>query len=368
MRSNLVARLIILIAVLMAPLAANAQIGVGISITIAPPELPVYVQPPIPEPGYIWAPGYWAYGPDGYFWVPGTWVLPPTVGLLWTPGYWGWRNGIYVWNEGYWGPHVGFYGGVNYGFGYVGTGYLGGRWVGGVFAYNETINNFGGVHITNVYRETVVENVTRVSFNGGNGGLSVQPTALERQAAQEHHVAPTTLQTQHVQTASTNKALLASTNHGNPAIAGTSKPNEFSGKGVVAAKEVGPTNQGGNKLITTPGENKLGPTNQGGNKLITTPGENKLGTAPTGLKPNPPVNTGNPQGSATLEKQEFERRELEKRELERKGGPTGNQPPSNTGQNPPKPLTTTAAPIKPPPPPPPHPGQPKGKEEKKPPG
>src|SRR5215467_1215559 len=84
------------------PLQATAQIGV--SITIAPPALPVYTQPIIPGPGYIWTPGYWAWGPGGYFWVPGTWVLPPAVGLLWTPGYWVWRNGFYVWNAGYWGP------------------------------------------------------------------------------------------------------------------------------------------------------------------------------------------------------------------------------------------------------------------------
>ena len=36
---------------------AHAQIGVGLSITIAPPILPVYVQPPIPAPGYLWTPG-----------------------------------------------------------------------------------------------------------------------------------------------------------------------------------------------------------------------------------------------------------------------------------------------------------------------
>ena len=68
-------------------------------------------QPLIPGPGYIWTPGYWAWGDNGYFWVPGTWVLPPAVGLLWTPGYWAWSAGSYIWNAGYWGPHIGFYGG-----------------------------------------------------------------------------------------------------------------------------------------------------------------------------------------------------------------------------------------------------------------
>jgi hypothetical protein len=46
---------------------------------------------------------------------------PPQVGYLWTPGWWGWGNGGYFFHEGFWGPTVGFYGGINYGFGYVGT-------------------------------------------------------------------------------------------------------------------------------------------------------------------------------------------------------------------------------------------------------
>ncbi|MGC1780327.1 MAG: YXWGXW repeat-containing protein, partial [Xanthobacteraceae bacterium] len=127
---------------------SGAQVA---SITEAPPELPVYEQPPIPGPGYIWTPGYWDYGAEGYYWVPGTWVLPPAVGLLWTPGYWGWQNGVYIWSAGYWGPRIGFYGGINYGFGYGGVGYEGGRWNNGVFLYNRTVNNFGGVRIANVY-------------------------------------------------------------------------------------------------------------------------------------------------------------------------------------------------------------------------
>ncbi|WP_442958225.1 hypothetical protein [Pinisolibacter sp.] len=41
------------------------QAAVGISVTIAPPALPVYVQPPIPGPGYHWIPGYWAWDEGG---------------------------------------------------------------------------------------------------------------------------------------------------------------------------------------------------------------------------------------------------------------------------------------------------------------
>jgi len=216
---------------------ASAESHVA-SVTVAPPELPVYEQPPIPAPGYIWTPGYWAYGPEGYFWVPGTWVLPPVVGLLWTPGYWGWRNGIFVWNAGYWGPRVGFYGGINYGFGYAGIGYEGGRWNNGVFVYNQTVNNFGVVRISNVYSEPVVVRTNiRASFNGGSGGIQAQPTPQEEAAAREQHTPPTAEQSHQQQMASTNKALLASENHGRPAIAATAKPGEFSGKGVVAARQ-----------------------------------------------------------------------------------------------------------------------------------
>ena len=133
--------------------ASGHVIGIGgLRSCSAPPALPVYVQPPLPEPGFIWTPDcYWAWGDAGYYWVPGVWVMPPRAGVLWTPGYWGFAGGVYGWHGGYWGPHVGFYGGVNYGFGYGGIGFFGGEWRGGVFAYNRAAANFGSVHVTNVY-------------------------------------------------------------------------------------------------------------------------------------------------------------------------------------------------------------------------
>jgi len=230
--------LLLALAAMTAPSASFAQVAVGVSITIAPPVLPVYAQPPIPGPRYIWTPGYWAYGPYGYFWVPGTWVVPPVVGVLWTPGYWGWIGGVYVWHGGYWGPHIGYYGGINYGFGYVGTGYLGGYWAHGVFNYNTAVNNIHNVNITNTYNTTVVKNttVTNVSYNGGTGGTTVQPTVQEQAAAREQHTPPTALQAQHEHAASTNHALLASVNHGRPTIAATSKPGVFSGRGITASR------------------------------------------------------------------------------------------------------------------------------------
>ena len=229
--------------VTLAPHSSQAQ-EVALSVTVAPPPLPVYAQPVIPGPGYLWTPGYWAWGPEGYYWVPGTWVLPPAVGLLWTPGYWGWVDGRYFWHAGYWGPTVGFYGGINYGFGYFGVGFLGGRWDHDRFFYNRAVNNFGGVHITNIYNAPV-RNVAaaRVSFNGGRGGTSARPTAGQQAALQERHAGPTSVQTQHEQAASQNRAFLSSVNHGRPSVGATAHAASFSGPGVVNTRNVAATNR-----------------------------------------------------------------------------------------------------------------------------
>jgi hypothetical protein len=275
-----------LFAVLCLTVAAQAQV-ICVSNNVPPPELPVYDQPPIPAPGYIWTPGYWGGSASGYFWVPGTWVEPPSVGLLWTPGYWGWHDGIYTWSAGYWGPHMGFYGGIDYGFGYTGIGYEGGHWDNGVFAYNRTVNNFGGVHITNVYEKTVVVNETntRLSFNGGSGGITARPTPEQEAAAHEQHVAADQAQLQHERTASTDKSLLASENHGHPAIAATSKPGEFSGPGVVASREARPA---------TPLESKPGEP-AGQNPAMSRLPENR-----SGENKLPEPEHGAPKGEATL--------------------------------------------------------------------
>src|SRR5277367_6433680 len=141
--NNMVGSLVLAGALLCIPAGSKAvpAVGVVVSVRVAPPVLPVYVQPLCPGAGYIWEPGYWAYGDEGYYWVPGTWVLPPSAGLLWTPGYWGFSDGFYAWHVGYWGPTVGFYGGINYGFGYPGRGFYGGYWRGGQYFYNTRVTN-----------------------------------------------------------------------------------------------------------------------------------------------------------------------------------------------------------------------------------
>ena len=229
-------RSLLVAASIMAPMlilpTAQAQIGVSLSIHVAPPALPVYEQPPLPAPGYLWTPGYWSYGEAGYFWVPGVWVQPPSAGLLWTPGYWGYEGGVYGWHEGYWGPHVGFYGGVNYGYGFGGVGFAGGEWRGGVFAYNSAVANFGSVHVTNVYEnrvivtQTTIVNVNHVSFNGGEG-IQVHATAVEMQAANERHFERTSNQVEHLNFAAQDRSQLASVNQGRPATMASSNINEY---------------------------------------------------------------------------------------------------------------------------------------------
>jgi hypothetical protein len=227
--------LVLAIALLVMPAASYAQVSVGVSITVAPPEIPVYDQPVCPGDGYLWVPGYWAWGDDDYYWVPGTWVLAPEVGFLWTPGYWGWGGTSFIFHEGYWGPTIGFYGGVNYGFGYFGVGFVGGRWDGGHFFYNRAVANVNVTVIHNVYNENVVNRSnSRVSYNGGQGGLDARPTPQEEAAARERHIAPISAQVQHEQAARADTSLRASSNHGHPPIGGTSKPGELNDRGTAA--------------------------------------------------------------------------------------------------------------------------------------
>ncbi|HTZ84659.1 MAG TPA: hypothetical protein VMB66_15780 [Candidatus Acidoferrales bacterium] len=230
------------LAVLVMSSAAFAQLR--ISVNFGPPALPVYEQPLCPGDGYIWTPGYWGWDDvdQDYYWVPGTWVLPPDPNLLWTPPYWGWSDGAFVFYDGYWAPQVGFYGGIDYGFGYYGDGFDGGRWDHGHFYYNRAVNNINVREIHNVYNTTVVNNAgrtNRVSYWGGNGGIDARPTAQQEAVARERHVPPAAGQVQQVQAARSNPEFRAATNHGKPPVAATARPTEFKGNGAVAAREAG---------------------------------------------------------------------------------------------------------------------------------
>jgi hypothetical protein len=241
---------------------AFAQIRVGISVGFGPPAIPVYDQPVCPGDGYLWTPGFWDYDDeDGYYWVPGTWVEAPEVGYLWTPGYWGWGGSAFVFHEGYWGPHVGFYGGINYGFGYGGEGYEGGRWEGEHFSYNTYVNHVNTTVIHNTYNTRVV-NITEnhVSYNGGNGGIDRRPSSQEEAYSNERHVGRVEAQQQHIQQARGNPELRASTNQGRPPIAATTRAGDFR-TGVVASRQAGGEYKAPPPNMTRGNGNEARPTN-----------------------------------------------------------------------------------------------------------
>jgi WXXGXW repeat (2 copies) len=273
------------IAVLLLSLSAGAFGGVIISVRVGPPALPVYAQPVCPGPGYIWTPGYWAWSDDdGYYWVPGTWVVAP-VGMLWTPGYWGWNDGVYLWHAGYWGPHIGFYGGINYGFGYTGVGFVGGEWRGREFYYNRSVTNV--THITNVYNKTVIVNNTRVSYNGGEGGIHARPRPEDLRAEHEHHQDMVPAQREHMQAAARNPELRASVNHGRPSVAATARPADFhSGVPARAAGAAyhapkisprearGPSVPAGRSMASSSGAHGNSPRNNDGYRPFNPPSKN----------------------------------------------------------------------------------------------
>nr|WP_067054713.1 YXWGXW repeat-containing protein [Mucilaginibacter sp. L294] len=245
-----------------------AQVSVGISINIAPPALPVYTQPLCPVDGYLWVPGYWAYDNNmgDYYWVPGVWVSPPRPHYLWTPGYWGYDGSIYSFHAGYWGRHVGFYGGVNYGYGYGGSGFGGGRWEGNSFRYNTAVVNVNKTVVKNTYIDNtvVVNNNTtinnRASFNG-RGGVNATPRPEELTAMKEKHVQPTHDQLSHEQKAMANRSQHASANQGKPAVTAYNKVNgdRFGQKGkpakAAADKSNAPANS--NKHLANQNNDKI---------------------------------------------------------------------------------------------------------------
>ncbi len=313
----------LLFALVMLAMSAVSFAQISVLITIAPPALPVYEQPLCPAEGYIWTPGYWAYGDDfdDYYWVPGTWVLAPEVGFLWTPGYWAWEDGRFIFYEGYWGPRVGFYGGIPYGYGYFGEGYEGGRWDNGRFFYNRSVNNVNITEIHNVYNTTVINNtiVNRVSYNGGNGGINRRPTPQEEAAARERHIPPVAVQTQHVQAARANPQLRASVNQGKPPVAATPRPGALNDRGVVPAKQAGaPYKPPANRAASQPRTNTPPPRTENN---APRPGNAIHPRDLTPAERPAALNTGNPKVDRKYQEQQeklFAKQEQERQKLQQK--------------------------------------------------
>jgi hypothetical protein len=201
---------------------------------------------------------------------------------------------------------VGFYGGINYGYGYFGRGYEGGRWEGDRFLYNRAVNNVNITIIHNVYEAPVnPPNRPRVSYNGGNGGINDRPTPQEEAAARARHIPPIPVQRQHVQMARTNPQLRASVNRGKPPVAATPKPAAFNERGVVPAREAGAIH--GGPRNAAPGNNA--------SRRATAVHPNELPQ----LQRHAPPNTGNPNQDRKYQQQQeklFGQQQKERQKLQ----------------------------------------------------
>jgi len=265
----------------------NQPVDDNVAADTQPPPIPEYEQPECPSDDYLWQPGYWAFSPGrrDYYWVPGAWVAPPTPGVLWTPPYWGYEGSRYVFHIGYWGDHVGFYGGINYGYGYSGRGYYGGEWRRGHFHYNTAVVHVNTRIIHNTYINRTVINTTvinnRYSFNG-RGGVAVQPSKEELAATREHHLKPTPEQNVNQLRARNNPNQFTKGNGGAKPVFASPKIAPFHPQNNSGNKGIKPDNGKPGIQGTNPGR----PNVQGGN-----PGRPKVqGTNPD----KPKVQTTNP--------------------------------------------------------------------------
>ncbi len=77
-----------------------ARVDVGIDIGVAPPPPQVEVVPPM-DPGYIWAPGYWAWQGGVHVWIPGH-RMQERAGYHWVPDHWDARGGSHHFEPGHW--------------------------------------------------------------------------------------------------------------------------------------------------------------------------------------------------------------------------------------------------------------------------
>jgi hypothetical protein len=261
----------------------DSPVDTAVEVAQAPPELPEYEQPECPADGYLWQPGYWSYSlaSNNYYWVPGVWVAPPNEGYLWTPPYWGFYGGRYRFHHGYWGPTVGFYGGINYGYGYIGIGFVGGEWRDRRFRYNTAVVRVNRTVVRNTYVNTTVINRTtvvnnRVSYNGP-GGVTARPNSREIEAEREHHVTATPEQNRNQRAARVDKAQFASSNgDGRPANLAAPK----------APDRLPPNNSGNRPGINAPARTGNNPNTPSANP--NSPGNNPNSPGRNGRNPNNP--------------------------------------------------------------------------------
>jgi hypothetical protein len=159
----------------------------------------------------------------------------------------------------------------------------------------------------------VINNTTvnRVSYNGGNGGITARATPEQEAVEKERHIPPVAAQTQHEEAARNDPQQRASVNQGRPPVAATARPGELKGSGAVPAREAGAPYHppAGNGQAGRPENNVPRP---GGNEAAGHPENNNVPRppAPTHAKDiqpheRPPApNTGNPKTDQKYQQQQ----------------------------------------------------------------
>ncbi len=97
---NTVRRLLLSVLLAASATAAPVFAQITFNISIAPPAPLIEVAPAM-APGYVWAPGYWAWHADRHVWVRGRTIVQ-RVGYRWEPDVWEQRDRAYYRHPGRW--------------------------------------------------------------------------------------------------------------------------------------------------------------------------------------------------------------------------------------------------------------------------
>lgn len=75
-------------------------VAIDVYLTVPPPQAPAEAAPPA-RPGYVWAPGYYAFRGSHFVWVNGDYI-PARPGYLWVADRWHEDRGRYRFVPGHW--------------------------------------------------------------------------------------------------------------------------------------------------------------------------------------------------------------------------------------------------------------------------
>ena len=99
-RTNVIRNLSLSLLLATSVFAAPAYAQISFNINIAPPA-PQYEVVPNLAPGYVWAPGYWAWTGERHVWVRGRTIVQRD-GYRWSPDRWEQRDQGYYRSAGHW--------------------------------------------------------------------------------------------------------------------------------------------------------------------------------------------------------------------------------------------------------------------------